>query len=162
MANLHRGEITISLSGRAYTLRPTFHILCQIEERIGLPIADLQQRLAQKGLLASEILMILTIAAQHDGSDRVDSEAVLGMTEREANLPSLMPAIARFLLAAPISIDWTELLQAAFSLGIKPAQFWDMTMAELAPLLARTVPEPLPMNELAALRVKFPDQRHVN
>ena len=61
MANHYRGEVTVGVSGRAYTLRPTFQILCEIEERIGLKLPQLLRRVAGKGLLASEILMLLAI-----------------------------------------------------------------------------------------------------
>lgn len=34
MANRHRGEVTIKLDGKNYTLRPTFEALCELEDRL--------------------------------------------------------------------------------------------------------------------------------
>lgn len=100
MANHYRGEVTVSVVGRAYTLRPTFQIMCEMEERIGLMLPQLLRRVAEKGLLASEILMLLAIATRHDGSRTFESETFLNMPAGEVDLHPLMPALARFLLGA--------------------------------------------------------------
>lgn len=174
MANIHRGEVTVSVAGQAYTLRPTFHILCQIEERIGLTVPQLLQRLQHKGLLASEILMILAIASQHDGSRRFDSEAVMDMPVDRVDLQGLMPALALFLVRAlggmkssgkeaPDGLDYALLLEAAYKvLRLEPSVFWQLTMPEFRVLLRAARPRrsevALPeAEEIGAMMQRFPD-----
>lgn len=140
MANPYRGEVTVSVAGRAYTLRPTFHILCQLEERIGLHIPALLQRVGEKGLLASEILMILAVATRHDGSMHFDSATVMGMPMESVDLHGLMPALAEFLTqglaASEGGVGYAELLETGFAvLGMKPATFWQLTPPEFRLLL---------------------------
>ena len=45
-ANKHRGEVTISLGGRSYLLRPTFAAIAEIEARSGQGLIGLARRLA--------------------------------------------------------------------------------------------------------------------
>lgn len=176
MANIHRGEVTVSVAGRAYTLRPTFHILCQLEERIGLTLPQLLERLASKGLLASEILMILAVATCHDGSRRFDSEAVMDMPAAKVDLQAVLPAIARFLVgalggtssktgegggAAPAALDYALLLEAAYKvLRLEPAAFWQLTMPEFRLLLRAARPKrqaSIEPQEVRALAARYPD-----
>lgn len=39
MANPHRGEVSASVGGKAYVLRPTFDALCELEEQMDKPLA---------------------------------------------------------------------------------------------------------------------------
>lgn len=175
MANIHRGEVTLSVAGRAYTLRPTFHILCQLEERIGLTIPELLHRMAHKGLLASEILMILAIASRHDGSRSFDSETVMDMPADKVDLHSIMPALADFLVRAlggktarkeqptntPASdetLDYPLLLETAYKvLRLEPPVFWQLTMPEFRTLLRAARPPRIEHEQLQALTQRYPD-----
>lgn len=170
MANRFRGEVTVSLAGRAYTLRPSFHILCRLEERIGLPLPQLAQRVGEKGLLASEILMILAIATQHDGSRAFDSAVVMDMPAESVNLHDLMPDIGAFLLhALPLAeggecLTYADLLETAYRvLRLAPEQFWQLTPPEFRLLLRaarQDAPQdtPLPpMAEVHDMARRFPD-----
>lgn len=166
MANTYRGEVTVSVAGRAYTLRPTFHILCQLEERIGLSVPDLLRRVAEKGLLASEILMILALATRHDGSQPFDSAAVMDMPADAVDLHGLMPAIARFLaqgVAMTDVLSYEDLLETAYMvLRLEPAAFWSLTVPEFRLLLraarrkggAAAFPEAAEVRELMR---RYPD-----
>jgi hypothetical protein len=41
VANQQRGEISLELGGKNYTLRPSFGALCEIEERLNISIPNL-------------------------------------------------------------------------------------------------------------------------
>ena len=41
MANAQRGEASITVGGKEYTLRPTFDSLCELENLINRPFADI-------------------------------------------------------------------------------------------------------------------------
>ena len=41
MANQQRGEVTLELVGKKYTLRPTFEALCELEDRLNLGILEI-------------------------------------------------------------------------------------------------------------------------
>jgi uncharacterized phage protein (TIGR02216 family) len=179
MANIHRGEVTVSLNGRAYTLRPSFHILCQMEERIGLTLPQLLRRVAGKGLLASEVLMILAIATRHDGSAAFDSASVMDLPAAQVKLDAVMPAIARFLVqalgggrlrsTAPATsgsvpqdaLDYAALLELSYKvLRLEPQAFWQLTMPELQVLLRAAhgqKPAVPAADELRSLMRRFPD-----
>lgn len=186
MANRLRGEVTVPFSGRAYTLRPSFHILTNIEERIGLSIPRLAMRLHDRGLLASEILMILVLATRHDGSDAFDSEAALNLPTEAVDLHALVPPLAEFLALAlggrtggeivpardeetddaPLTdrIDWERLFETAITaLKLSPADFWALTMPEFR-LLLRGARRKTRMNnsitpeDMQALAARFPDK----
>jgi hypothetical protein len=183
MANIYRGEVTVNVAGKAYTLRPTFHILCQLQERIGLDLLQLLGRIAKKGLLASEILMIVAIATRHDGSRPFYSETMMDMPADRVDLQALMPDIARFLLlsfggkagqksnlsanAECVDVcapDYALLLETAYTvLRLEPAAFWQLTMPEFRILLRAArlrhpqtaIPD---ATEIGALMQRFPDE----
>lgn len=187
MANRLRGEVTISFAGRAYTLRPSFHILNNIEERTGLSIPSLAMRLHDRGLLASEILMILALATRHDGSDVFDSEAAMNLPAEAVDLHALMPPLAEFLALAlggragaagipanedeadnaPLTdrIDWERLFETAVTvLKLSPADFWALSLPEFRLLLrgARRkmrAGDGINPEEVQALAALFPDKQ---
>lgn len=169
MANHYRGEVTVSVAGRAYTLRPTFHILCELEERTGLSVPALLRRVGEKGLLASEILMILAIATRHDGSAAFDSAAALDMPAEAVDLHALMPAMAQFLshglaVAEEGEADYATLLEVAYTvLRLPPQAFWCLTPPEFRVLLRAARrgkgASPLPETaDMARLMAQFPDE----
>lgn len=172
MANPHRGEVTLTFAGRTYTLRPTFHILATIEQRLGLTLSQLLCRVEDKGLLASEMLIILTLATRHDGSAPFDCDAAMRLPAEDDSLHKAMPFVARFLIAAmggEPSLDFLHLMRSAqMNLGIKPDDFWKMSVVELSALLApisRTGDSrrgaEIPQSQLYALMAEFPDNHAV-
>ena len=48
MANAARGEVVFVAAGRTYTLRPTFEALCAIEDRLGIGLIELAERITQR------------------------------------------------------------------------------------------------------------------
>lgn len=138
MANPHRGEVTVQLLGQAYTLRPTFHIISTLEERIGLGIEMLALRAHQKGLLAGEIMMILAVASYHNGSQSIDTSSLLNQPAGDVKFQELLPDIAQFLQqAAKVGVvrnRTRHMAEACQRFGLSPDQFWQMTPTELAAL----------------------------
>ena len=59
MANPHRGEVEIELGGETYILRPTFHALVEIEERLGEGIVALTSRLSRGDIRLKDVATIL-------------------------------------------------------------------------------------------------------
>ncbi|MCV6593733.1 MAG: phage tail assembly chaperone [Silicimonas sp.] len=56
--------------------------------------------------------------------------------------------------------DWPALLRAGLGLGLRPAEFWALTPAELALMLGREGSgAPLSRARLEELAAAFPDQR---
>lgn len=160
MANTYRGEVTVSLAGRSYTLRPSFHILCQLEERIGLTLPELLRRVERKGLLASEILMILAIATRHDGSRPFDSAEIMDMPAEKVKLHALMPSLAHFLTQGAAGVDYAAMMETAYKvLRLEPAAFWNLTMPEFRVLLRTAHPSPTfpQVEELREMMRRYPD-----
>ncbi|MBM3616921.1 MAG: phage tail assembly chaperone [Alphaproteobacteria bacterium] len=168
MANPHRGEVTLTFAGRTCTLRPTFHILATLEQRLGLTLSQLLCRVEDKGLLASEMLIILSLATRHDGSAPFDSDAAMRLPAEDDSLKKAMPFIARFLIGAmggEPSLDFPRLMHLAqVNLGINPEEFWKMSIVELSALLAPVSARvdasrgaEIPQSELYALMAQFPD-----
>lgn len=163
MANPYRGEVTLTFAGRAYTLRPTFHILATIEHRLGLSLPRLLRRIEVKGLLTSELLMILSIATQHDGSAPFEPEAALDLPIEQVALERVMHAVSQFLLQAmggEPALHLPRLMENSFRvLGLNPTTFWQLTMAELRPLMSETpaLPSAEAIQELSVLMNRFPD-----
>lgn len=163
MANTYRGEVTVCVAGRAYTLRPTFHILCQLEERIGLTVPALLQRVQKQGLLASEILMILAVATRHDGSEWFDSAKVMELPADKVDLHGLMPAIARFLLGgvatdAEGKLDYGDwLAYGCRVLRLRPADFWALTVAELRQMMPAPNNQHGMAEDMQTLMRRYPD-----
>lgn len=62
-------------------------------------------------------------------------------------------------MSAPARLDWAGMMRAGLSgLGLSPAQFWDLTPAELRLMLGEpAVQSPLLSDGLAALMAAFPD-----
>ena len=57
------------------------------------------------------------------------------------------------------AIDWTGLMRAAcLGLGLRPAEFWALTPAELALLMGTDGQKPLTQDGLEALVTAYPDK----
>ena len=58
-----------------------------------------------------------------------------------------------------MKIDWPQLMRAGIAgLGLRPAEFWALTPAELALMLGQNAgPQPLARSGLDALMAAFPD-----
>ena len=133
MANPYRGEVALMLAGRHYTLRPSFHSLCEIENRTGRSIFEWLAALCGKGLRMCDLALLLPLA----GADALTEQEIkqLPGDQRQAALD----ALAHFLK------DGLLLRQLA-----------------LQQMLAGRLPEPGTVaptrTELNALINRFPDQ----
>lgn len=169
MANPHRGEVTLTFAGRTYTLRPTFHILATLEQRLGLTLSQLLCRMEDKGLLASEMLLILSIATRHDGSARFDMAAAMDLPAEDDSLQQALPSIARFLIGAMAgepSLDFARILaKSRTDFGVNTQEFWEMSAVELLALFRAKIPSKeypetaeMQQSDLHSLMARFPDQ----
>ena len=59
MTNRNRGEVSVILKDKKYILRPSFQILCSIEEEIGRSIINILSDLSEKKIQLSEIVIIV-------------------------------------------------------------------------------------------------------
>lgn len=69
MANPERGEAGVIVGGKAYTLRPTFDALCELEELVGRPVHDLLQGIEQGRL--SGLRAVVWCFLQDEHSDEI-------------------------------------------------------------------------------------------
>lgn len=66
MANPHDGEVTLTLSGREVTLRPTFEVMVKIEQATGRGMVALARQFATMNFGYSEAAAIIASAAIGD------------------------------------------------------------------------------------------------
>jgi len=59
MANQQRGETTIKIGGKEFTMRPTFQALCDIEDRVGMGIPELIMRLSSGDVRLKYIIPVI-------------------------------------------------------------------------------------------------------
>ena len=59
-ANALRGEVSISLEGVEYVLRPTFEAITAIEDQTGQPLVDLAQAADQHALPVKQAAIVVT------------------------------------------------------------------------------------------------------
>lgn len=90
-ANKHRGEVSITLGGKEYTLRPSFEAIADIEERTGRGTVALT-RLAASGDIGVGRAAIILHALMTAGGHKVDLKDV-GSMILEAGIVSVLPAI---------------------------------------------------------------------
>jgi len=103
MANKHRGEASVSLGGRRYTLRPSFAALVEIEERCGCGIIELAQRFFDQKVRTKDVVAVLFagIRAGGDGPDGdwPEEEAVAAAVV-EGGLANFIEPVGAFLADA--------------------------------------------------------------
>lgn len=88
-ANPHRGEVSLSLSGQVYRLRPSFDALVAAEAEIGSLIA-LVERAGSGTVTLKDIAVLLHCCAQAGGHD-VTREAFAQALLREGIASSVVP-----------------------------------------------------------------------
>ncbi len=97
--NKARGEITLSLGGRDWVLRPTFQALCEIESALGEGLIALVRRLAQGSVGVRDVAVIV-----HAGIKAADKKPpsydTVGEMVIEAGIVGLLGPLGEFLGAA--------------------------------------------------------------
>jgi Phage tail tube protein, GTA-gp10 len=74
MANFHRGEVTLTLNGKAMPLRLTLQSLAEIEAAIGGSLSELGSRFAGGALKAGDVIILLGAALRGGGADISDAD----------------------------------------------------------------------------------------
>ena len=70
MANKQRGEMALNLGPKKYVLRPSFQLLCEIEEALGVGLITFARRLMAGEFGVREIATVFAVAVRdQDGPD---------------------------------------------------------------------------------------------
>jgi len=103
MANPYRNEVSVTLNGTEYLLRPTFTCLAEIEEQIGKTIFQFMAYFLANGIKAKDAYFILECGIKAAGG-KVDKEE-LQRNMSEGGLNGVVSAIDSFLNAAVMAGD---------------------------------------------------------
>ncbi|WP_114393235.1 gene transfer agent family protein [Oleisolibacter albus] len=72
MANPHAGEVSLTLAGRPYTMRPSFGAMVELEEALGCGVTDLASAILAKGaatLRTSQMAAIIWAGLKGAGTE---------------------------------------------------------------------------------------------
>ena len=102
MSNAERGEISITLNGKRWTLAPTFGAFCEIEDALGgITIMDLASRIAIERMISIKMIGVVLHAgiraAEGNEAPRLDQ---VGEWMIEAGLESVQQPVIDFLAVA--------------------------------------------------------------
>ncbi|MEQ1887564.1 MAG: gene transfer agent family protein [Alphaproteobacteria bacterium] len=99
MTNLHRGEISAMLDGRAHTLCLTLGALAELEERLGgKDILALAQRFETGRITAREAICVIGCGLRGGGND-IQDDQVANM-QVEGGVPGYLALVIDLLQAA--------------------------------------------------------------
>lgn len=65
MANPERGEGSVTWGGKAYTLRPTFDALCELEERLNKPVDRIMAEMEEGRVSSTRSVMWMLLQDEH-------------------------------------------------------------------------------------------------
>lgn len=109
MPNPHRGEIEITINGKAYTMRPGFEALCEFEEKAGITTfeaaSDMSDGKAPAKVMVSAVWAGIRGAANPGTEDQCPSWMHIGQEMQSHGMPRLMPVVFQFLTNALASDD---------------------------------------------------------
>lgn len=94
-ANPLRGEVSLTLDGRAYVLRPTFAAIVAVEERLG-GVIGLVLRASKGELGLREMAALVSETMEKGGSDRPSEEEIRTLILEEG-LAAVSPAVSALL-----------------------------------------------------------------
>ena len=94
MANDERGEITVTLGGVEYTLRPTFEALAEMESQSGIGVLPLARRFMTQDWGVRDLAAVLAPAITAGGGKIPDN---LGQLIIAAGPLRVAATVARFL-----------------------------------------------------------------
>jgi len=101
MANPHRGSVALQVGDRAYTLSFSVNALCELEDLLGQPVAQIALSLNDPGNVRMSTVRALVWAALRDHHDETALKEA-GQIATEAGVPACMEAIGKaFKLAFP-------------------------------------------------------------
>ena len=97
MPNPHRGEVTFTVNGEDYTVRPTFQVIAEIENQFG-GIMPLAKRMAAGDFTITEIVGVMLIALR--GVKDAPKSALLQEKIFEEGVTNFLNPVASFLANA--------------------------------------------------------------
>jgi hypothetical protein len=92
MANKERGEISIGVEGKAYTLRPTFNAVCELEQLAGGGFDEVLQKVAQGWMSGMRSTVWCLLQANH--SDEITTLADAGNWIERAGTEHILAALS--------------------------------------------------------------------
>ena len=98
MANPHRGEVKVTLAGKAYTMRPTFQALCEIEEQTGVGLAVQLRRFGEGSFGVRDVAAILAAGIRATDRNAPGADEIGEIVVEEGLAPFVEP-IGVFLAA---------------------------------------------------------------
>jgi hypothetical protein len=90
MANKQRGEVTITLMGKTYVLRPTFEAMCEIEDRLDTAMPDLLIRFQNGDVRYKHIATIIWAGMWAYDKDSAPSYEEVGEMIRSHGLTKVL------------------------------------------------------------------------
>lgn len=117
MANKHRGEVTINLGGRAFTLRPTFEALVEFEDRAGITAYEALRDMMVKQRAPAKCIAVAFhagIKAAWNAADGTPpSFAEIGSLIQRVGIKAVVQDYSAFLTMAISSDDEVEAMRKA-------------------------------------------------
>lgn len=98
MTNAVRGEVAFAAGDRTFVLRPTFEVLCAIEDRLNTGVIELAERIAQRRHGVRDIGAVLFEAAH--AADPAVSQAEIEAAVADAGLRAATLAALNLLARA--------------------------------------------------------------
>jgi hypothetical protein len=96
MANPERGEVGITVGGKAYTLRPTFDSLCELEDLVGKPLHELMEGIQQGRLSGVRAVTWCFLQDEHAAEIKTLKDASRWI-ERAGGVDAVLSAVQRAL-----------------------------------------------------------------
>lgn len=90
MPNERRGEVEVVLDGKPLTLRPSFEALVEIEQRLGLTLAEVGARALAGSLGLQHVAVIIWAGARAADADGAPSLIEIGEAVVEAGYSSFL------------------------------------------------------------------------
>ncbi len=103
VANKHRGEISVTLDGVAYVMRPDFEAVAAIDETLGSVIALTKRAVGDPASLSlTELAVVVTEGIRAHGRANKTSEAHSGVDKIKklifaSGIPNVVPSVCQFL-----------------------------------------------------------------
>ena len=106
-ANPYRGEISVTLEGVAYTLRPSFEAIVEIEQKLGTSIVAVVNRaFKQEDVRVTDMGVIVAAGIRAHGRE-VEDKSLANVSDQKIaqlcwaeGLTAIIPPVAEFLLLA--------------------------------------------------------------
>jgi len=67
MANRARGEVALALGGKTFVLRPSFGVVCEIEDAVGASLFEIGRKLERVDITARELVGVAHACLEHCG-----------------------------------------------------------------------------------------------